>query len=157
MYIFDRPARALIFKNRRHGRIGTCRHRFGRGRVVLPSSLLRSRDGGRPPPGMRSSRVMETGRDLLVADVMAAAMGLQRQPLVAAAEVLGGGFNAVLPPVADTLTTPRSTLRRAGTPAQARTQAHASAITHTKSPYNRCSKIRYPVPKGSSTSCPSGL
>ena len=30
-------------------------------------------------------------------------------------------------------------------------QAHASAITHTNSPYNRYSRIRYPVLEGSGT------
>ena len=52
---------------------------------------------------MRSPRATETGRALLAVGAAAAAMGLQRQPLVAAAEVLSGGFDAVLPPVTDTL------------------------------------------------------
>jgi hypothetical protein len=52
--------------------------------------------GGRAP-GMRSPRATETGRALLAVGAATAAMGLQRQPLVAAADVLGGGFDAVLP------------------------------------------------------------
>jgi hypothetical protein len=55
-------------------------------------------------------------------------MGLQRQPLVAAAEVLSGGFDVVLPPVTDTLATPRSALRCAGTPAQARSVSFAEGV-----------------------------
>ena len=45
---------------------------------------------------MRSPRATETGRALLAVGAAAAAMGLQRQPLVVAAEVLSGGFDAVL-------------------------------------------------------------
>jgi hypothetical protein len=105
---------------RRHGRSGTCR--FGRGRVALPSSLLRSREG------MRSPRATETGRALLAVAAAAAAMGLQRHPLVAAADMLGRGFDAVLPPVVGTLDAPRSALRRVGTPAQARGVSFAEGV-----------------------------
>jgi hypothetical protein len=52
---------------------------------------------------MRSPRATETGLALLAVGAAAAAMGLQRQPLVVAADMLGGGFDAVLPPVVDTL------------------------------------------------------
>ena len=45
-----------------------------------------------------------------------------------AAEVLSGGFDAVLPPVTDTLATPRSALRGVGTPAQARRVSFAEGV-----------------------------
>jgi hypothetical protein len=77
---------------------------------------------------MRSPRATETGRALLAVGATAAAMGLRRQPLVAAADVLGGGFDAVLPPVADTLDAPRSALRRVGTPAQAQGVSFAEGV-----------------------------
>ena len=77
---------------------------------------------------MRSPRATETGRALLAVGAAAAAMGLQRPPLMAAAEVLCGGSDAVLPPVTDTLAAPRSSLRGAGTPAQARSVSFAEGL-----------------------------
>jgi hypothetical protein len=77
---------------------------------------------------MRSPRATETGRAVLAVGAAAAAMGLQRQPLVVAADVLGGGFDAMLPPVVDTLDAPRSALRRVGTPAQARGVSFAEGV-----------------------------
>ena len=92
-----------------------------------PALVATALSGGRAP-GMRSPRATETGHALLAAGAAAAAMGLQRQPLVAAAEVLSGGFDAVLPPVTGTLATPRSALRGAGTPAQARSVSFAEGL-----------------------------
>jgi hypothetical protein len=83
---------------------------------------------GRWAPGMRSPRATVTGRALLAVGAAAAAMGLQRQPLVAAADVLGEGFDTVLPPVADTLDAPRPALRRVGTPAHARGVSFAEGV-----------------------------
>ena len=92
-----------------------------------PALVATALSGGRAP-GMRSPRATETGRALLAVGAAAAAMGLQRQPLVAAAEVLSGGSDAVLPPVTDTLAAPRSALRGAGTPAQARSVSFAEGL-----------------------------
>ena len=63
---------------------------------LLSASAIVKMTGGWAP-GMWSPRATETGRALLVVGAAAAAMGLQRQPLVVAADVLGGGFDAVLP------------------------------------------------------------
>ena len=71
---------------------------------------------------------METGRALLAVGAAAAVMGLQRQPLAAATEVLGGGFDVVLPPVADTLATQRSAVRRARTTAKDRAVSFSKGV-----------------------------